>query len=98
MGGVGFTIGIIGLWLSGFLVGRSWERVVVKPPRIDSRWQQLPSGWSRDVSGMTIYAMTQDGNAYWWVSRNGRTIIEGPSSSLAMAKIEAEREARELSL
>lgn len=94
---MGLVIGLVGLWFSGFLVGRSWERVTVKPPRIDSRWHELPSGWSRNVAGMTIYAMTQDGNAYWWVSRAGKTIIEGPSSSLDMAKIEAEREAHELS-
>ena len=94
---MGLVIGLVGLWLSGFLVGRSWDRVTVKPVRIDSRWSELPSGWSRNIHGMTIYAMTQDGNAYWWVSRNGKTIIEGPSSSLDMAKVEAEREARELS-
>lgn len=66
-------------------------------PKTTTRWTLLPSGWSKDCGSLTIYAMTQDGNAYWWVSRNGRTIIEGPSSSLDMAKLEAEREAHELS-
>lgn len=86
-------------WL-GFAAGALFivmKRQAAATPRIDSRWQSLPSGWSRNVGGLTIYAMTQDGNAYWWVARNGRTIIEGPSSTIDMAKIEAEREAHELS-
>lgn len=83
--------------ISCFLLGRTWERGRMRKRRPTPRWTMLPSGWSKDCGGLTIYAMTQDGNAYWWVARNGRTIIEGPSSTLDMAKIEAEREAHELS-
>lgn len=94
---MGLAIGVVVLAISCFLMGRTWERGQAKPPRIDSKWHSLPSGWSRNVGRFTIYAMTQDGNAYWWVARNGRTVIEGPAGDLDMAKIEAEREARELS-
>lgn len=94
---MGLVIGLVGFWLSGWLMGRSWERAAVKSPRIDSRWHELPSGWSRDLGELTAFATTHVGNAYWWVSRGGRTIIEGPSSTLEMAKVEAEREAHELS-
>lgn len=66
--------------------------------RIDSAWMELPSGWSREVRGLSAYAMTPDGStAYWWVSRSGRTLVEGPAASLETAKVEAEREALELS-
>lgn len=96
-------IACVALYWLGFAAGALFVVMKRSPvpetkPRIDSRWTSLPSGWSRNFGSLTIYAMTQDGNAYWWVSRGGRTIIEGPSSNLDMAKIEAEREARELSL
>ena len=98
---MGLVIGVAVLSVSSFLMGRTWERLgtkTVASPRIDSQWHQLPSGWSRNVGPLTAFAMTQERRAYWWVSRNGRTIIEGPSSTIDMAKVEAEREARELSL
>lgn len=84
------------LFLSGWLAGRSWERNHRPTAPIDSIWTVLPSGWSRNVGSLSIYAMAQNGKAYWWVSRNGRTIIEGPSKNIDVAKVEAEREAREL--
>lgn len=94
---VGFTIGAVGLFFSGWLAGRSsGKRIDLR--RTSPAWQQLPSGWSRNFGALTIYAMTMDHEAYWWVARNGRTIIEGPAGTLADAKQEAEREARELSL
>lgn len=86
-------------WL-GFAAGALFivmKRRTVAPPRIDSQWHQLPSGWSRNVGPLTAFAMTQERQAYWWVARNGRTIIEGPAGTLDMAKVEAEREAHELS-
>lgn len=86
------------VWLAGVTMGRVWgsiRKAPVKTPTL--RWQKLPSGWSRDCGALTIYAMTMDQEAYWWVSRNGKTIIEGPAGTLADAKQEAEREARELS-
>lgn len=61
-------------------------------------WRKMPSGWFFDISpGFILYAMTMSGNAYWWVSRNGKTIIEGPAASIDTAKMEAEREAHILS-
>ena len=98
---VGMVIGIMGLFYSGFIAGRAHEKIRkidLGIRRSPEGWQQLPSGWSTDFGTLTIYAMTMDDGAYWWVSRNGKTIIEGPSSSLGMAKVEAEREAKELSL
>lgn len=98
--GVGLAFGAAGLFFSGWLAGRSRERLDrIDPPlrKPGNNWQQLPSGWSRDCGALTIYAMTMDQEAYWWVSRNGKTIIEGPAGTLADAKQEAEREARELS-
>jgi hypothetical protein len=86
------------VWIAGVMMGRVWgsiQRVPDKTPTL--RWQQLPSGWSRDFGSLTIYAMTMEQEAYWWVSRNGKTIIEGPAGTLDAAKLEAEREARELS-
>ena len=98
--GIGLALGAMGMFFSGWLAGRSRERLA----RIDQhlrrstiKWQQLPSGWSRDFGSLTIYAMTMDQEAYWWVARNGRTIIEGPAGTLEAAKQEAEREARDLS-
>jgi hypothetical protein len=41
--------------------------------------------------------MTMDDGAYWWVSRNGKTIIEGPCATLEAAQRSAEQEAKELS-
>lgn len=95
-------VGLVLMFVSGWFIGRVWERVIVErerdaPTRIDSSWRRMPSGWCREVRGMTIYAMTQDGNAYWWVSRNGKTLVEGPSRTLETAKVEAEREVRTLS-
>ena len=94
--GVGFAFGIVGLFLSGWMAGR-FSAKRIDPRRPSPVWQQLPSGWSRNFGSLTIYAMTQDQQAYWWVSRAGKTIIEGPAGTLAAAKLEAEREARELS-
>lgn len=98
-------IGVVALCMAAFIVGwllgHKEVEIIYKQPksiRIPTpKWEQLPSGWSRSVGALTIYAMTQGGAAYWWVARNGKTIIEGPSDSLDMAKLEAEREARELS-
>ena len=96
-------VGLFLMFVSGWFIGRIWERVGVEREkahdavkRIDSSWRRMPSGWSREVKGLTIFAMTQGGDAYWWVSRNGKTIIEGPAGTLADAKLEAENEARGL--
>lgn len=94
---------IVAVWAAGFFTGiingvfgERW-RVARRPPKIEQGdWHELPSGWSSDVRGLSVYAMTQGPAAYWWVSRNGKTIIEGPAGSLEAAKLEAEREAREL--
>jgi hypothetical protein len=92
------AVGLLLLFVSGYLTGRSVERVrkeVVPTPVV--QWQQLPSGWSKDYGALTIYAMTMDDGAYWWVSRNGKTIIEGPCATLEAAQRSAEQEAKELS-
>jgi hypothetical protein len=95
---LGFAAGAAGLFFSGWLAGRSQERLKKIDLREPSaRWQQLPSGWSKDYGALTIYAMTMDDGAYWWVSRNGKTIIEGPCDTLANAQRSAEQEAKELS-
>lgn len=102
---MGSVIGIVALCLFtfvvGFLLGHKEVEIIYKPSKSirvpPPKWEKLPSGWSRSVGTLTIYAMTQGSAAYWWVSRNGKTIIEGPSDSLDVAKIEAEREARDLS-
>ena len=94
--GVGFAFGLVGLFFSGWMAGRaSVKRIDLRRP--SPAWQQLPSGWSRNYGSLTIYAMTMDHEAYWWVARNGKTIIEGPAGTLSAAKLEAEREARDLS-
>lgn len=94
---VGFAIGAAGLFFSGWLAGRSSERMKqIDLRRTSLAWQQLPSGWSRNFGSLTIYAMTMDQEAYWWVTRRGRTIIEGLSPTIDLAKVEAEREAREM--
>jgi len=96
--GLGMTIGVLGLFYSGWLAGQSHEKLKKTDLRQPvTRWQQLPSGWSKDYGALTIYAMTMDDGAYWWVSRNGKTIIEGPCDTLANAQRSAEQEAKELS-
>ena len=96
------TMGCGLLFLSGWLAGRSWERTCRTQALLEvplgrcPSWNELPSGWSRTVGAMTVYAMSDDGGAYWWVTRRGRTIIEGLSNNIETAKVEAEREAREL--
>jgi hypothetical protein len=95
---LGMAAGLVGLFFSGFLAGSSHERLKkIDLRRSPGHWLQLPSGWSKDYGSLTIYAMTQGAEAYWWVSRNGKTIIEGPAGTLTDAKLEAEHEARELS-
>ena len=104
MGVIGQTLGLaagaVGLFFSGWLAGRSRERLDrIDPPlrKPGNNWQQLPSGWSKDYGALTIYAMTMDDGAYWWVSRNGKTIIEGPCDTLVNAQRSAEQEAKDLS-
>lgn len=94
----GFTLFLIG-WLGGWLHHYTKPKIVIEMTGVPTglSWERLPSGWSRDMGPLTAYAMTQGGAAYWWISRRGRTVIEGPADSLEMAKLEAEREARELS-
>jgi len=87
-------------FLLGIIVGAELERRPSKPALTLSPviWDELPSGWTRTHGSLTIYAMTQDDGAYWWVSRNGKTIIEGPSRTLEAAQRAAEQEARDLSV
>ncbi len=83
---------ILGSMAFGALAHRIASTRSTKVPLVN--WTELPSGWTRSFSSsVTIYATVIDGKAYWWVSRRGRTIVEGPSRSLEAAKVEAEREA-----
>lgn len=60
-------------------------------------WVTLPSGlFYRDDSGTIGFVATSgDGAGYWWISRQGRTIIEGPTQTLDAGKNEVLKALRE---
>lgn len=97
---VGFLSGFLGAQL-GQLLTRRLEAAVQKKiqPRdtvVGGNWVQLPSGWMRDDRDLAGYVANLDGGpVYWWVSRAGRTIVEGPSESLEEGRVEVEAALRE---
>ncbi len=96
-----FSAGIVGMNLACFWVGRS----IGKPPAErqpiggarQKRWVRLPSGHSHEYApGITGYVMPTDDGAYWWLSRRGRTLIEGPCVTVEDGKREVAKAAREM--
>ena len=64
----------------------------VKVPEVKQTkgWLRLPSGWSKQ-RGVLTGCVLQTGEVYhWWVTRNGRTIIEGPAKSILHAQNEVD--------
>jgi len=57
-------------------------------------WVELRSGWSRDLGDTASFAAVIDGDARWWVKRDGVTVRAGLAASLDDAKRAAENEAR----
>ena len=95
------AVGIVGMNLACFWVGRS----IGKPPAErqpiggvrHKRWVRLPSGHSQEYApGVTGYVMPTDDGAYWWLSRRGRTLIEGPCPTVDDGKREVANAAREM--
>jgi len=59
-------------------------------------WNALPSGLCYETWGDLVgYVVSSVGTVYWWVTRNGRTIIEGPAASIELGKLEVECAVRE---
>lgn len=93
------------VWICLLNLAAFWAGRFVGPPRrLDTtsqpvaprRWVRLPSGLSHDYApGVTGYVMPTDDGAYWWLSRNGRTVIEGPCETVDAGKIEVAQAARE---
>ena len=83
----------------GFLLARmpfapmAPQRIVVRARSLPD-WNTLPSGFSRQYSFDFVgYVSPTDDGAHWWISRRGRTIIEGPAANVLMAKHEVEKAA-----
>lgn len=83
----------VGLMLVAFVCGGLITKCIsgTRPHR-SSSWVELPSGWSRTIDqNHNAYAIQiSKTDAHWWISRNGRTWIEGPAQNLEMAKKEIE--------
>lgn len=84
------------LSLSFFAGMAAWK---LKPRRLRSAgsiigWVRLKSGWSRDFGDTSSFAIVVDGDARWWVKRDGVTVRSGLAGSLEDAKRAAESEAR----
>ena len=79
-------------FLAGFLITKRHKKEDVVKGSTDPtyNWVELPSGWSKSINGTTeAFAMVFDRQtAYWWINRNGRTIVEGPTLNLDSAKEE----------
>lgn len=58
----------------------------------DLKWNELPSGWTKSLSSSTTgYAAFIGTDYYWWINRAGRTVIEGPTTSLDLAKVSVDQ-------
>jgi hypothetical protein len=84
---------IIVCMVISFAVGFALSKIRRPVTRTESKsWVELPSGWSKTIdrehNAFAIQISKSD--AYWWISRNGRTWIEGPAKSLDLAKKEIE--------
>ena len=92
--GLAILIGIIwACWLSWFM--RTYPKG--KPDKPDaSKWQELPSGWFKDFRNLTLFASDSTGESFWWICRDGTTIIMGKAQNVKVAMREVEREARDL--
>lgn len=94
-----FSAGIVGMNLACFWMGRS---IGPQPKTGQSvakirQWVRLPSGYSHEYApGLTGYVMPTDDGAYWWLSRRGRTLIEGPCRNVDDGKREVATAAREM--
>ena len=94
---MGDLISFVAVYIAGWVAGFFWRRHRASSRKVVlAQWDRLPTGWSKDIGNMVIYAMSVDGQAYWWISRGGKTIIEGPAGSIARARAVAEREAESL--
>lgn len=92
------------LWCSGFVSGWVWGRGTANKKKKQERkwrreaersWEKLPSGWSRSGGGCDGFVTTSIGKPYWWISRRGKTLIEGPAKTLEEAQQEVERALKE---
>ena len=82
-------------------IGRtSPKESAIDKPVWGGAWTPLVSGSFKYYgNGSTGYIMQSSaGSAYWWIVRNGKTIIEGPSGSLSSAAFESDSMAKELFL
>lgn len=61
-------------------------------------WNRLPSGWARNYGPRVVgLVSTQSSGTYWWVMRDGRTLVEGEADSVDGARQEVEKTAEWLS-
>lgn len=51
-------------------------------------WDELASGSTITLGGGYIgYVANIDGKPWWWVARNGRSIVEGPATDISGARV-----------
>jgi hypothetical protein len=87
------VIGSVNFW-AGVYTARRPSSQPIAPTR---KWVRLPSGFSHDYGpGLTGYVTPTDDGAYWWLSRNGRTLIEGPCRNVEAGKREVAKAAQEM--
>ncbi len=93
-------VGSVG-FLLGFICARMSARTAIVTVHhtvqpIEGRWIDLPSGFSCEYGpGFVGYVSPTDDGAYWWLARRGRTIIEGPASTVGLGKVQVEQAAAE---
>jgi hypothetical protein len=75
---------------SRLMMGR-WVEMIQQPEvHPAGGWILLPSGWSKTSKGLDAYIMPYSKQFYWFINRQGHTIIEGPARSFDLAMIEVE--------
>lgn len=60
-----------------------------------SRWRRLPSGYFREFPEALGYVFPRESDAYWWLTRQGRSLVEGTAPTVEAAQAEVEKAASE---
>lgn len=85
-------------FILGFLMAFMYYRKNTSAHKKEERqegWARLPSGWTHSCGECVGYVSTGSGNPYWWITRRGRTLIEGRAKNPQEAQKEVERALKE---
>jgi len=92
---------------AGYLMGRVssmmkkrglYRKAFPREKRVSKHlaWDELPSGAAIDIApGLVGYAAKIDGNCWWWIARQGRSIVEGPAADMDGARLAVMQTAQE---